>query len=69
MKWSITCSHKKKQMTWMPTLPCTILSGIQKPKEETWENINISSWKSPENCSTKRRNQEEHEQTSLGWKT
>ena len=56
-------------MTWMPTLPCTILSGIQKPKEETWENINISSWKSPENCSTKRRNQEEHEQTSLGWKT
>ena len=49
--------------------PCVISSGIQKPKEETRENIKkISFWKSPENWCAKRRNREEHWETSSDWK-
>ena len=45
-KQSITCLCKKHNLEAYSRRPCTVISGIQKPEEETQENIKTSA---PEN--------------------
>ena len=41
-KQSVTCFSKTDEIEAYSRRPCLILSGIQKPKKESWENIKTS---------------------------